>query len=107
MALLVWIVLLTIAAACGAAFGAVAGALRFRGRVAAVSVAMALFIGCLAAGGLAYAAYLSQRHGSLPPDHFLNSVIGNAVVVGGLLASVGGLIGLAASYLILLRGDGR
>ncbi len=105
VALMVWIVLLTIGAALAAAFGAVAGALRARGRRAAVSVAVTLFVGCVVVGGIAYAAYLSQRHGALPPDHFVNSVIGNVFVVGGLLVSVGGLIGLAASYLILLRGD--
>ena len=98
-----WIILGTIAASFGAAFGLIAGAARLRGRGAGKRTAAALLIACLVAGGFAYSAYLAQRHGALPPDHFYNSVLGNIVIVGGLLASVGGALGSIAAYLALLR----
>ncbi|MGQ0455853.1 MAG: hypothetical protein ACT4OU_02200 [Hyphomicrobium sp.] len=101
---MIWFVLASIAVAFGAAFGGVAGALRFRGVRSAARLSWGLVIFCLAGAAVAYWAYVQQRHGAWPPDHFLSSVLGNIIVVGGLLVSIGGALGAVAAYVALLRG---
>ena len=48
-------------------------------------------------------AYLKTRTGGLAPDDFLNSVLGNVVVVGGMIASFGALLGIVLAYLTVLK----
>ncbi len=100
---MVWITLGVVALLSGSVFGLLAAIVRTRGRPAALGCAALLLIGCLAGGTFAYSAYLETRHGTLPPEHFYNSVLGNFVVVGGLVSAVGGILGIAAAFIVFRR----
>lgn len=100
---MVWITLIALAISSGLAFGLVAAIVRTKGRRAAMMSSAALALAALATAALAYSAYLETRQGALPPDHFYNTVLGNIVVVGGLVASAGTILGLIAAYVALIK----
>ncbi len=100
---MVWISLIIVALVSGAIVGLIAAIARTKGhRVGAITAAT---LAAISACGLAaaYMAYLQTRAGTLPPDHFYHSVLGNAVVVGGMVMSFAVLLGIAASYVLILR----
>ncbi|MBX9684632.1 MAG: hypothetical protein K2X41_12680 [Hyphomicrobium sp.] len=100
---MVWITLIVVALLSGSVFGLLAAIVRTKGRRAALGSGATLFVGCCIGGAFAYSAYLDTRHGSLPPEHFYNSVLGNVVVVGGLVFSVSGILGIAAAFVAFRR----
>ena len=100
---MVWITLIALAVSSGMIFGLMTAVVRTKGRRAAMISNAALACVALLTAALAYAAYLETRHGALPPDHFYNTVLGNIVVVGGLVASAGAIVGLIAAYVVLIK----
>lgn len=100
---MVWITLIALAVSSGMTFGLIAAIVRTKGRSAASMAGAILALGALLTAALAYSAYLETRHGALPPDHFYNTVLGNIVVVGGLVASAGAILGLIAAYVALIK----
>ncbi len=55
------------------------------------------------AGGASWGLYWATKRGELSPEDFYNGVLGNAVVVGGLLAAVGAVLGVLAAFYTVLR----
>lgn len=97
------VIVLAILAAFLLAFGAVAGVTLGRGRAAGRFIAGVLLASILLGGSAAWGIYWATKLGSLSPGDFYNSVIGNAVVVGALLAAAGALLGILAAFVLLLK----
>lgn len=84
-------------------FGTIAGIALARGRAAGRFAAGVLIAIVLLGGSAAWGVYWATKAGSLSPDDFYNSVAGNAVVVGGLLAALGALLGVVAAFATVLK----
>jgi hypothetical protein len=97
------VVLISIVVSFIAAFGAIAATTLAKGSRAGQLVAGGLLILVLVCGAAAWAIYGATKQGSLSPDDFYNSVAGNALVVGGLLAAVGAILGIAVAFALMLR----
>ncbi len=100
---MVWISLFIVALVSGATVGLIASIARTKGhRMSAITAGV---LAAVSACGLAiaYMAYLQTRAGTLPPDHFYHSVLGNAVVVGGMVVSFAVVLGAIASYVLVVR----
>ncbi len=70
-----------------------------RGRFAAGMLLAAIAL----AGGTSWGIYWATKRGALSPEDFYNGVLGNAVVVGGLLAALGAVLGVLAAFASVLR----
>jgi hypothetical protein len=97
------VVLIAIVASFVLSFGAIAAITLARGRAAGRFAGGALLASVLIGGAAAWGIYWATKVGSLSPDDFYNSVAGNAVVVGGLLAALGSILGVAAAFATILK----
>lgn len=98
------VVIISILASFLVAFTAVAGTALVKGRRAG-QFAAGILLTIVVLGGLAaWQIYGATKQGALSPDDFYNSVFGNAVVVGGLLAAVGAVLGIVAAFATVLKG---
>lgn len=84
-------------------FATIAGITLARGRAAGRFAAGVLIAAVLIGGSAAWGIYWATKAGSLSPDDFYNSVAGNAVVVGGLLAALGAFLGAATAFATVLK----
>lgn len=85
------------------AFGAIALATAAKGHRAGRTVALVLLVFAIAGGAGAWRIYSDTRAGGLSPHDFYNSVAGNALVVGGLVAALGAILGVVAAIYAILR----
>lgn len=100
---MVWVAILILAIATGVTIGVAARNASLKGRVIAMRSNLATALIGFALAGLSYAAVLAGRRGTFAPDHPINGVIGNAVVVGGLVVGVGMLMGAMIARFTVLK----